>query len=158
MHWTKEELDFLKENYSKQPSLKELSKQLNNRSPKSINHQAMRHGIYRPRFSSNKPSNRQSQKVIDKRYYENNKEKVYKRKMERRKKLKKEMVKIFGGKCSKCGYDKCIDALDFHHEGNKEKSISKLINNNSREKILKEAKKCILLCANCHRELHSAGP
>jgi len=157
MHWTKDELDFLKENYPKKISLKELSKQMN-RSTESINHQATRHKISRPRFPSDKPSKKQPQKVIDKRYYENNKEKVYNRKMERRKKLKGELVEIFGGKCSKCGYNKCIDALDFHHEGNKEESISKLINNNSREKILKEAKKCILLCANCHRELHHPGP
>ena len=157
MHWTKEELDFLKENYSKKIPLKELCKQMN-RSQEAINHQATRQEISRPRFPSSKPSNRQAQKVIDKRYYENNKEKVYNRKIERRKKLKREIVEIFGGKCSKCGYNRCIGALDFHHEGNKEKAISKLINNNSREKILKETKKCILLCANCHRELHHMGP
>jgi predicted HNH restriction endonuclease len=157
MRWTKEELDFLKENYPQNISLTELSKQMN-RSIESINHKATRERISRPRFPSNKPSNRQPQKIIDRRYYENNKEKVYKRKMDRRRKLKREIVEIFGGKCSKCGYNKCIDALDFHHKGDKEEPISKLIKNNSREKILKETKKCILLCANCHRELHSLGP
>jgi predicted HNH restriction endonuclease len=157
MNWTEEELDFLKENYPKHISLKELSKQLN-RSIESINHKATRMEIPRPRFSSDKPSKRQPQNIIDKRYYEKNKEKVYARKMERRKKLKKEIIEMFGGKCSKCGYNKCIDALDFHHEGNKEESVSRLIKNNSREKILKEAKKCILLCANCHREVHHLGP
>ena len=78
--------------------------------------------------------------------------------MERKKKLKKEIIELFGGKCSKCGYNKCMGALDFHHEGRKEEAISRLIKNNSREKILKEAKKCILLCANCHREVHNSDP
>lgn len=157
MRWAERELDFLRENYPKKISLEELSKQMN-RSVEAINHQATRQGISRPRFPSDKPSNRQPQKVIDRRYYENNKEKVHKRKMARRKKLKKEVIELFGGKCSSCGYNKCIDALDFHHRENKEESMSRLIKNNCREKILKEAKKCILLCANCHRELHSSGP
>jgi predicted HNH restriction endonuclease len=157
MHWTKEELDFLKENYPKKIPLNELSKKIN-RSPEAINHQATRYGISRPRFPSDKPSNKQPQKVIDRRYYERHKEEIYRKKMEKKKKLKKEIIKMFGGKCSKCGYDKCMGALEFHHEGDKEESVSRLIKNNSREKILKEAKKCIILCANCHRELHNSDP
>lgn len=59
--------------------------------------------------------------------------------------------------CSNCGYNKCIAALDFHHlnPGEKEIGISQLIKKNcSIEKIEEELKKCIVLCANCHRELH----
>ena len=63
---------------------------------------------------------------------------------------------MLGGKCSKCGYNKCLEALDFHHDkGNKEGMISKLTKDFSKQKSLKEVKKCILLCANCHRELHA---
>ena len=63
-------------------------------------------------------------------------------------------------KCSKCGYNKCFAALDFHHiNGNsKENTISQLISCAFTEKrkqlLLKELDKCIVLCANCHRELH----
>ena len=72
----------------------------------------------------------------------------------RRKKLRK-LRDHFGGKCVICGYDKCYDALDFHHEDPliKEKSITGMAHK-SFEKLVEEAKKCILVCANCHREIH----
>lgn len=72
----------------------------------------------------------------------------------RRKKLKQLAVEYKGTKCEKCGYDKCIQALEFHHyDGDKEFGIgSKGIT--SWEKIKKELQKCMLLCANCHREIH----
>lgn len=63
------------------------------------------------------------------------------------------LVKYFGGKCSKCGYDKSYKALQFHHldPNKKEFTISGL--DCSFEKSLEEAKKCILVCANCHAEI-----
>ena len=72
----------------------------------------------------------------------------------RRKKLR--AINEFGGKCQKCGYDKCITALEFHHldEKNKSTTPSHAIMRWSWEKALKELKKCILVCANCHREIH----
>ena len=78
--------------------------------------------------------------------------------MNRRKRLKAEAINLLGGKCKICGYNKCPDALDFHHpKNNKEGNIGTFLKNESREKLLKEAEKCILLCANCHRELHYNG-
>lgn len=63
-------------------------------------------------------------------------------------------------KCSKCGYDKNPAALEFHHiDNNKEAIVSKLfqhyVSPKSLEKIQEEIKKCIILCANCHREEHN---
>ena len=74
----------------------------------------------------------------------------------KRKKLKKDLVEYKGGKCEKCGYNKCIAAMDFHHINPKEKdfAVSKNGHTKSWEKLKKEADKCILVCANCHRELH----
>lgn len=65
-------------------------------------------------------------------------------------------VERLGGCCSKCGYSSCIDALDFHHTDptKKEFSVSD-IRKGSLKKYLSEVDKCVLLCANCHRELHS---
>ena len=63
---------------------------------------------------------------------------------------------IFGKlECNKCGYDKCFAALDFHHvdDSTKEFNPSKL--RYYAEAVIKEELgKCIILCANCHREHH----
>lgn len=61
-----------------------------------------------------------------------------------------------GGSCQKCGYDKCNGALEFHHLDPSEKDfgISAKGDIKSWERIRVELDKCILICANCHRELH----
>ena len=75
---------------------------------------------------------------------------------QRLKAMKKKAVELKGGKCIRCGYDKCIDALEFHHVDPSTKDF-KMANTGaapSFEKYLEEVNKCILLCANCHREEH----
>ena len=72
-----------------------------------------------------------------------------------RRKLKQKLVEYKGGKCEICGYDKCIDALEFHHLNPSEKEFTICSGDyKSFEKAKKEADKCILVCANCHREIH----
>jgi hypothetical protein len=72
-----------------------------------------------------------------------------------RKETKKLLVEQKGGCCSKCGYDKCIGALDFHHPTGEEKlDRSLLLNVRSIDKVLKDVEPLVLLCANCHREEH----
>lgn len=67
---------------------------------------------------------------------------------------KQKLVDMFGGGCSVCGYSKSLQALQFHHvDKNKEAAIYTLMRG-SFESILSEARKCILLCANCHAEEH----
>lgn len=73
----------------------------------------------------------------------------------RRKKLKEKAVEFLGGKCEKCGYDKCIAALEFHHLYGKDFGLSARGLTRSWEKVEKELRKCQLLCANCHREVHA---
>ena len=60
----------------------------------------------------------------------------------------------YGGKCMRCGYNKCIKALEFHHLDPSQKDFT--ISNDHFKLIdaIEESKKCIMLCANCHRELH----
>jgi len=58
-------------------------------------------------------------------------------------------------KCSKCDESDPI-CLDFHHldPSEKEGQISRMANSSSREKLLAEIDKCIILCSNCHRKEH----
>jgi len=62
-----------------------------------------------------------------------------------------------GGKCELCGYDKCREALEFHHQDNAKKDfgISYKGITRSWKKIQQEIEKCTLVCANCHREIHA---
>lgn len=71
---------------------------------------------------------------------------------------KERLLSAFGGKCGVCGYNKCSNALEFHHLDPTEKEFA-LSERNSKGKgwkiIVSEIKKCVLLCSNCHKEFHS---
>jgi hypothetical protein len=74
---------------------------------------------------------------------------------ERRRIVKEKAVEYLGGACKICGYNKCIGSLDFHHINPKEKEINySLFKTIFNKRLIDELDKCILLCANCHRELH----
>jgi len=75
----------------------------------------------------------------------------------RRKQLKVEAVNYLGGACLDCDYSKTISALEFHHVDphQKEFGISTSGGTKSLERLKVELDKCILLCANCHREEHA---
>ena len=82
--------------------------------------------------------------------------KNYTKVKDRRQKLKLLGAIYLGGKCQKCGYDKSLSAFDFHHKNpdNKEFTIASCCNI-AWKKMKQELDKCILLCSNCHRELHN---
>ncbi len=75
----------------------------------------------------------------------------------RRQKIRRMAVAAKGGRCEKCGYDRCTEALEFHHLDNSNKNfgLSEKGHARSWKKVEKELKKCVLLCANCHREIHA---
>ena len=69
--------------------------------------------------------------------------------------LKEKAVEYKGGKCEKCGYDKCIVALCFHHIDSSKKDF--MISRGHLfgwVKTKQELDKCVLLCLNCHAEAH----
>lgn len=74
----------------------------------------------------------------------------------RRRKIKELAVEYKGGKCERCGYNKYIGALEFHHldPHKKDFSLSHKGHCRSWEAVKKELDKCVLVCANCHREIH----
>ena len=75
----------------------------------------------------------------------------------RRKAVRIRLIEYKGGQCILCGYSKCIDALDLHHKDASQKDfgISSGGLTRSWERVKAEADKCVLLCANCHREVHA---
>ena len=73
--------------------------------------------------------------------------------------IKQWALEYKGSKCEKCGYNKCSEALEFHHKNPEEKDFN-LSDRNlilDWQEIKKELDKCILVCANCHREIHAKG-
>lgn len=74
-------------------------------------------------------------------------------------KRKQEVIHLLGGACTICGGVFHQAAYDFHHTAPKAKEggIAKLMQSYSvtHPKFLAELSKCILVCSNCHRELHS---
>ena len=68
--------------------------------------------------------------------------------------LKKRMLEYKGGQCQRCGYDRCIAALAFHHVlGNKRFNVAGS-HCRSWTALRAELDKCVVLCMNCHVEEH----
>jgi len=74
----------------------------------------------------------------------------------RRKKIRLKAIEHLGGKCTRCGYNKYPEVMEFHHRNPSQKdfNISKKGHCRSWERVKKEIEKCDLFCANCHREVH----
>jgi len=74
-----------------------------------------------------------------------------------RRRTKRRSIEYLGNECTECGYSRCDAALEFHHTDPSQKdfSISNAGNTRSWQRVREELDKCILLCANCHRELHA---
>ena len=82
----------------------------------------------------------------------------YKKQCERALKRKLELIELKGGECEVCGYNNNIAALDFHHINPEDKNFqldSRHLSNTHIDKLKQEVDKCILVCANCHREIHN---
>jgi hypothetical protein len=71
-------------------------------------------------------------------------------------KVKRILVEEAGGRCAVCGYDRCIVNLHFHHVDPATKSFAlSVASGKGLAKLREEAKKCVLVCANCHGEIES---
>jgi hypothetical protein len=70
--------------------------------------------------------------------------------------VKRELAEEAGGCCAVCGYDRCIINLHFHHvDPTKKKFTMTVAMGKSMATFRKEAKKCVLVCANCHGEIEA---
>jgi hypothetical protein len=157
MKWNEKEKKYLAEKYTTLFPLETICKNLD-RTLRSVQRKAQEMKLSRPR----KPLDLEKKKIRQKKafvkYYKKYSRRVFESKKRSRIKRKKELIEVLGGKCCRCGYSRCFAALEFHHNvGDKEGDVAHIIKNRSKEKALKEIKKCILLCANCHREAHHKG-
>ena len=113
-----------------------------------------------------RPNNPGSKEKLCGRCRERNPEKFYKhrktlciacdniRSVTKQKEMKKRIVEYLGGKCSICGYSKCLRSLHLHHlQDGKDVNFSH-IKNWKWERVLVEIVKCKLVCSNCHGEIH----
>jgi len=92
----------------------------------------------------------------EKRTYADRREYLIKAVAKRRRKIKLMAIEYKGGKCQICGYNKYPGALDLHHiNGQKDFGIGDKGYTRSWERIKQELDKCILVCANCHREIEA---
>ena len=100
--------------------------------------------------------NKELERFYKREWYKENKEKQISRQRERRRELKRWLVKykstLF---CSHCGisFKGKEECCDFHHIHDKKDNITAIMVS-SKKALLKEIKKCIPICANCHRTLH----
>lgn len=74
---------------------------------------------------------------------------------QRRRALRQQAVDYKGGCCQICGYNRCLEAFDFHHIDEQTKSFTISAHLTSFKAIKAELDKTVLLCANCHREVHA---
>lgn len=64
------------------------------------------------------------------------------------------LKQVKGGRCIRCGYNTCLKALEFHHIDPKQKDFTISNDHFKLQDAVEESKKCILICSNCHKELH----
>ena len=95
--------------------------------------------------------------VAEKRKYKDRREYLISAVKKRRAELRRKALEFGGNKCQICGYKKELSALEFHHvdEAKKDFGLSQKGLTRSWERIQTELEKCILVCANCHREIHA---
>jgi hypothetical protein len=96
------------------------------------------------------------QKVYAAKHYKRNTEEIKATTKEKRSSQRKEWraykATLY---CTKCGFNHSA-ALDFHHvdPSTKTDSVNKLVTDGRYKAALEEVKKCVVLCANCHRIHH----
>ncbi len=88
----------------------------------------------------------------------NNRLQSYHAQQDRGRQRKLQLIELNGDRCGKCGYSRNFSALEFHHVDPTRKDFAldlRSLSNRKWSNVLKEAEKCILVCSNCHKEIHN---
>lgn len=74
----------------------------------------------------------------------------------RKQRVRRTLIDEAGGRCAVCGYDRCVLNMHFHHvdPATKELDMTARVGR-SLAAFREEAKKCVLVCANCHGEIEA---
>jgi hypothetical protein len=76
--------------------------------------------------------------------------------LKRKHKIRRILIVEAGACCQSCGYDRCWFNLHFHHvDPSKKKFALTRGNGKSLARFREEARKCVLVCANCHGEIEA---
>jgi hypothetical protein len=92
--------------------------------------------------------------------FTNNRHQNYQSQQQRGRRRRESLIRSRGGRCGRCGYDRNAAALAFHHPDPAIKSFGidlRKCSNTSWNLLMAEAEKCLLLCLNCHAEIHNPG-
>jgi hypothetical protein len=99
---------------------------------------------------------KEKQKLWSKTYYEKNKTACIKRAANHKKAARKKWDEFKNTlSCTQCGENHPA-TLDFHHVKREKtnRKVHKLVANAALAAAFEEIKKCVVLCANCHRKHH----
>lgn len=75
-----------------------------------------------------------------------------------RRRCKERIIEAMGGGCVVCGYNRCHASLDLHHIDPEHKDFgfgAIRANPKNWASLVVELRKCVLVCKNCHGEVHS---
>ena len=93
---------------------------------------------------------------MEKRTYSDRREANIRAVTKRRNNIRRKATEYLGDKCCFCGYSRCLSALDFHHIVDEDKNFTIRDGvTRSWSRVQQELEKCILVCSNCHREIHA---
>ncbi len=154
MVWNNYQLKILREEYpNPKISLYDICKKIG-KTKKAIFHKASRECIHRSKANiDRKYQSKEDVKIIQRRYWIKNKNKIRIRRKLRRNELKKKIVLLLEGECKMCHIkSQYYQIYDFHHNNkDKEENVGTFISRLQEKKAVEEAKKCVLLCSNCHK-------
>ena len=66
--------------------------------------------------------------------------------------VKQLRIRLKNSGCFVCGYTQCYAALEFHHLRGKDKDMNEC---GTYRSLMREVARCVVVCANCHREIHA---
>jgi len=99
---------------------------------------------------------KQKHREYSRRHYEKNKEASIARIKANKLRYQKQWAEFKSTlKCINCGFDNPA-ALDFHHviKDPDNQKLYEILRRNAYKRAMEEIKKCVVLCANCHRIHH----